>query len=238
MAQLITLQVLGVIYAVLTAAVFQVIIKWVVGGLRPHFLAACKPSADAVAADSTNGPTFTRNVCTGDDDKITDALKSFPSGHATAAFAGFVFLSLYLNAKLKLWSSYHPALWKLVLVFAPILGAILIAGLLTVDNYHHWYDVLAGALIGTAFALAAYRMVYASIWDFRYNHVPLVRNSGFPYELSTTEVAAMGVPPFTRRAEWGMIPPPVTARDQDVETVTSAGPVSATTATAPAEQMV
>src|SRR6478752_3547499 len=34
---------LGVLYSLITAAVFQVFIKWLIGGLRPHFLDVCKP---------------------------------------------------------------------------------------------------------------------------------------------------------------------------------------------------
>jgi hypothetical protein len=34
---------LGVLQALITSSVFQVFIKWLIGGLRPHFLAACKP---------------------------------------------------------------------------------------------------------------------------------------------------------------------------------------------------
>lgn len=40
---------------------------------------------------------------------------------------------------------------------------------------HHWYDVLAGATIGALGAFAAFRMSYASIWDYRFNHIPLPR---------------------------------------------------------------
>lgn len=40
---------------------------------------------------------YTRDVCTGDDKEVNDSLESFPSGHSTAAFAGFVFLTLYLS---------------------------------------------------------------------------------------------------------------------------------------------
>lgn len=101
---------------------------------------------------------YDRSICTGDEKEINDSLESFPSGHTTAAFAGFVYLSLYLNAKLKVAANYHPALWKLVAVMAPLLGATLIGGALTIDEFHNWYDVLAGAIIGTLMAFTSYRM--------------------------------------------------------------------------------
>ena len=84
---------------------------------------------------------YDRSICSGDRNSIDDSLVSFPSGHSTAAFAGFIFLYLYLNAKLKVFSNHHPAMWKLVATYAPVLGATLIAGTLTIDEYHNWYDV-------------------------------------------------------------------------------------------------
>ena len=33
----------GVLQSLITAAVFQVFLKWLIGGLRPHFLAVCQP---------------------------------------------------------------------------------------------------------------------------------------------------------------------------------------------------
>lgn len=141
---------------------------------------------------------YDRTICTGDPDEIDDSLESFPSGHSTAAFAGFVFLYLYLNAKLKVWSNYHPAMWKLIATYAPILGATLIAGALTIDEYHNWYDCLAGAIIGTVMAFSAYRMVYASIWDWRNNHIPLNRAVPFPGAGAELENAV-----FTHQAGWG-----------------------------------
>lgn len=35
--------IIGLLYALISAAVFQVFIKWLIGGLRPHFLTACQP---------------------------------------------------------------------------------------------------------------------------------------------------------------------------------------------------
>lgn len=42
---------------------------------------------------------------------------------------------------------------------------------------NHRYDVVAGAVIGTATALVAFRQTFASVWDFRFNHIPLPRTS-------------------------------------------------------------
>jgi diacylglycerol diphosphate phosphatase/phosphatidate phosphatase len=138
-----------------------------------------------------------------DHPQINDALESFPSGHTTAAFAGFIFLYFYLNAKLKVWSNYHPAMWKLVATYAPVLAATLIAGALTIDEFHNWYDCLAGAVIGTAMAISAYRMVYASVWDFRFNHIPLSRTLPFTYGDGQTEFHGFRDAIFTRSAGWG-----------------------------------
>jgi len=194
--------IIGLLYSLITAAVFQVFLKWLIGGLRPHFLTVCQPSVPATTSQEMgNGLRqimYDRTICTGDRDEIDDSLESFPSGHSTAAFAGFVFLYLYLNAKLKVWSNYHPAMWKLIATYAPILGATLIAGALTIDEFHNWYDCLAGAIIGTVMAFSAYRMVYASIWDWRINHIPL--NRAVPFAgMGELEHAV-----WTRKAGWGV----------------------------------
>lgn len=65
--------------------------------------------------------------------------QSFPSGHSNAAFAGLLFLALYLNAKLKLWgvSRGHGAFWKIILVFAPIWGATVLSLTRLIDHQHH-----------------------------------------------------------------------------------------------------
>jgi len=200
---------IGILYSLITAAVFQVFLKWLIGGLRPHFLAVCKP--DISLASNQPGDTgaglngvgftqiyYTREICTGDEKEINDSLESFPSGHTTAAFAGFVFLSLYLNAKLKVFSNHHPAMWKLILTMAPLLGATLIGGALTIDEFHNWYDVFAGACIGTLMAFSSYRMCYAAIWDWRWNHIPLSRAA--PFAFDSPELASAV---FTRKVGWG-----------------------------------
>ena len=91
--------VIGLLYSLITAAVFQVFIKWLIGGLRPHFLDVCKPVipqgiAGNMGGNGFRGIMFDRSICTGDGALIDDSLESMPSGHTTAAFAGFVYLYL------------------------------------------------------------------------------------------------------------------------------------------------
>ena len=167
----------------------------------------CQPALPTGGTQTGTGFSrimYNRTICTGDESEINDSLESFPSGHTTAAFAGFVYLSLYLNAKLKLLSNYHPAYWKLIATYMPILGAVLIGGALTIDEFHNWYDVLAGAVIGTVMAFSAFRMVYASVWDFQFNHVPLVRGVAFGYAGDGAAVEAFRGTMWTRQAGWGM----------------------------------
>ncbi|CAF3334081.1 unnamed protein product [Rotaria socialis] len=185
--------IMGLLFSLISAGVFQVLIKWLIGGLKPNFLSICKPNISPSMSGTGygfDGIMFDRSICTGDVKQINDALASMPSGHATAAFAGLIFCSLYLNAKLKIFANYRAQYWKLVLFHAPLLGAVLMASSVTIDHSHHWYDILAGSIIGIIFAFGSYRFQYASIWDYRFNHIPLPRintEEGFDYHLDHLE---------------------------------------------------
>ncbi|KAK2731668.1 pap2 superfamily protein [Colletotrichum kahawae] len=202
--------IIGLLNAQLGSAVFQVMIKWLIGGLRPNFLEVCKPDISKASQPGGNGTgldgtgyggiMYTYDICTTEmGGSLSNALESFPSGHTTSMFAGMVYLYLYLNAKLKVWSNYHPSMWKLILTYAPILGATLVGGSLTVDQSHNWYDILAGGLIGTMFGFSSYRMVYASIWDWRFNHIPLHRKMPLEYDLDSFGDGLVA----THKAGWG-----------------------------------
>ncbi|KAA8893636.1 hypothetical protein FN846DRAFT_977982 [Sphaerosporella brunnea] len=130
---------MGVIYSVMTGATIQIIVKLVVPGLRPHFLTVCDPQLGAnTRGEGYKGMYFTTSICRDHGDKtrqgeIANALQSFPSGHSVAAWAGLLYLSLYLNAHLKIFSNYHPSYWKLLVFVAPLVAATLIVGSLTLD---------------------------------------------------------------------------------------------------------
>ncbi|KAJ3167994.1 hypothetical protein HDU88_001941 [Geranomyces variabilis] len=218
--------IMGVIMSLVTAAVFQVFLKWLIGGLRPHFYAVCKPNVDpslANAGQGFSGIMVDRSVCTGDDKEINDSLESFPSGHSTAAWAGFLFLSLYINGKLKIFANYRPHMWKLVLFFAPLLGATLITASLTIDEFHNWYDCLAGAIIGSCVAIATYRMQYAALFDYRFNHVPLPRTTETGYHYALGGAGENHVLPATRKAGWGQPEPEFVGAPGDALTTGAGG---------------
>ena len=126
---------------------------------------------------------------------------SFPSGHASAAFAGFGFLALYMNGKLKVVGrkrlnslpTYEPSSsgkredhgylhddggesrirhWKVVVWVLPWLAAFLIAASKVRDCWHHPVDVLFGGVMGIALAHLAYWCVFRSVYNGGVNHVP------------------------------------------------------------------
>ena len=120
---------------------------------------------------------------------------SFPSGHSSAAFAGFGFLALYLNAKLKIicrnmnanlaespkqqesaqvqqGQTNGIAHWKLIIWILPWLVAVLIAASKVRDGWHHPADVIFGGVVGILFAHMAFHCVYRGVYDGRVNHLP------------------------------------------------------------------
>ena len=204
--------IVGTIWAVALATLFQVFTKTLVGGFRPYFLDVCMPDV-SLASDPKHNATglngvgfhqimYTVEVCTQPDAKLLrTAASSFPSGHSAAGFAGFGFLFLWLNSKLKVWADYRPAFWKLLLTMLPLLGGWLNACILTVDGAHHWYDILGGSMIGLLMALVSYRTTYAAVWDWRYNHLPLQGREAFVYG-SDDNMDYTGKT-LTRKVGWG-----------------------------------
>ncbi|KZL82617.1 pap2 superfamily protein [Colletotrichum incanum] len=202
--------IIGLIFSISLGTLIQVVIKQLIGGFRPYFLAVCMPDISRAATNNVTGLNavgfqqimYSVDICTQPDPiKLKNAMTSFPSGHSTAAFAAYVYLFLYLNSKLKVWADYRPALWKIALTFAPLLGALLIACSLTIDQAHNWYDIVAGSAIGIAVAFGSYRGCYAAVWDWRFNHIPLQRRDQLIYFPGDGKEYRNIV--FTRSGGWG-----------------------------------
>ena len=111
---------LGFLQAFALAFLTTQFLKWAVGGLRPNFLAVCKPNLALVTTPEIGTGYYTpRQICTGnfghtfssDESTIADALRGFPSGHAAFSTATFCFVAFYLSGKLKPFDKYGHV-WK------------------------------------------------------------------------------------------------------------------------------
>jgi diacylglycerol diphosphate phosphatase/phosphatidate phosphatase len=173
-------------YALSTSTLFINLVKIFVGGLRPHFLTLCEPMVINYPPGTPPHYYTAEHICMGDESLLKEAQMSFPSGHACAAFAGFVFLAFFLNAQLKTFGfgrtlgfcqphdggSGIIAHWKLLAFILPWCCATILAASKVRDGWHHPIDVVVGAMVGTAFATMAYAMSYRSVWDPATNHIP------------------------------------------------------------------
>lgn len=193
-----------------TRTIIQILLKQYIIRLRPNFLAQCRPVPDRLdaqflssARDPGQFPLFVNiSVCEADQIELSSSMKSFPSGHTGSAFAAGIFLALYLNAKLKAFADCGTPFWKMMVVVAPVLGAMVIAAGLVIDKvcaefiwpdicirisaiikssndfellqHHHVNDVLLSSLIGIACALLAYRSQYRSLFTYADNHIPFI----------------------------------------------------------------
>ncbi|ORY83259.1 phosphatidic acid phosphatase type 2/haloperoxidase, partial [Protomyces lactucae-debilis] len=133
------------------------LIKNGVGRPRPDLLDRCRPQAGV-------GPGLvTSAVCTATSAHFLDeGFRSFPSGHASYAFAGLGFLSFWIAGQTGLFLS-PPRSWKSFLALTPLLGACLIAISRTQDYRHHWQDVTVGGIMGLVIAFFAYHQYFPSL---------------------------------------------------------------------------
>ncbi|KAK6523151.1 hypothetical protein TWF694_006046 [Orbilia ellipsospora] len=191
----------GAVNSVIMCCFVQIILKTIAGGFRPSFLELCKPQPDGPGA-GFDGTWYKWTICTGDEAKINWALESFPSGHVATSFASGVYLSLWINAKLKVFSDYRSSPLVIVFFLTPITLAVLMGGAISADMSHNWYDIVGGGLLGTFIGFLMYRNMYASVFDPRTNHIGLDSSKRLG-DTSQIEVAEYdlyyGFPVFRRR---------------------------------------
>ncbi|VAI76701.1 unnamed protein product [Triticum turgidum subsp. durum] len=131
----------SLLFSVLITAIVTVAIKDAVGRPRPDFFWRCFP--DGVPKyDNVTGDV----ICHGKPGAIKEGYKSFPSGHASGAFAGLGFLSWYLAGKMKAFDR-RGHIAKLCIVLLPLLSATMVAVSRVTDYWHHWQDVFAGGVL-------------------------------------------------------------------------------------------
>jgi len=95
--------------------------------------------------------------------ETNDGRYSFPSGHSSNSFCGFVFLILYLCGKFQVFRSSH--FYKALPILSLLTVPFFISLSRTIDYHHHFSDIIGGALIGTGFSFFAYFLYYPSLWS-------------------------------------------------------------------------
>ncbi|KAI0372610.1 lipid phosphate phosphatase 1 [Pilatotrama ljubarskyi] len=155
-----------------------------VGRLRPDFLDRCKWDKELKA-------------CTGSLDSVLDGRRSFPSGHSSTAFAGMMFLSLWVAGATGAWRLTEPVpagsfrrskFARLLLSLAPLAYATWVAVSRVEDYRHHKEDVIVGSLIGSASATICY-LIY---WPNPFSSQPHGARAVYDEALSETPSTRAG----------------------------------------------
>jgi diacylglycerol diphosphate phosphatase/phosphatidate phosphatase len=113
-------------------------------------------------------PDFLGRVASGSRKDIQEGMKAFPSGHAAASFAAFLFVSLYICGKTKICcrpdvTPRLPTIAVSVLIFAPLALALYISATRITDFRHSPSDVAFGAFLGIVSTMFAYHLVYPPV---------------------------------------------------------------------------
>jgi len=133
------------------------IAKLCVGEYRPRFLAVCKPNGqefvnwDQLNCVADSLMTLDSFKCAGDASDVEDAMKSFPSGHASIAIFAGVFGVAYLQKFLRQFVSICMIKTLIQVCFLGV--AWFVAFTRIADNHHHLLDVITGGTVGGILAI-------------------------------------------------------------------------------------
>ncbi|KFV50647.1 Lipid phosphate phosphohydrolase 2, partial [Gavia stellata] len=121
--------------------------KYMIGRLRPNFLAVCNPDWSKVNCSIYLG---TGGSLSWPDPSLLPRRLSFYSGHSSFGMYCMMFLALYVQARLvgKWARLLRPTIQFFLIAFAIYVGYTRVS-----DYKHHWSDVLVGLLQGALIAV-------------------------------------------------------------------------------------
>lgn len=155
--------------------------------LRPNFYNMCEFDAGT-------------KTCTND---VSNAHKSFPSGHSSLAFCAMSILSLYFLGKVGLHriplkndpTKNYPSLATKLMAWVsfaiPMSIALFVACSRVHDYFHHPADIVTGALIGIVCALFATSLWYPSVYSNMAGYPLHYTNSKYPPHLTRSEAVSV-----------------------------------------------
>lgn len=123
---------------------------------RPHFIDTCQPIWERINCSANGGNVdIDYSLCRGSDDdpkSVSDAMKSFPSGHAQMSCFAAAYVIVYLSARLHTTHSHLAKYWLQLLL---VLMATFSTTSRVTDHRHHTMDVVVGAAIGIVIGVVA-----------------------------------------------------------------------------------
>ncbi|CAG5015091.1 unnamed protein product [Parnassius apollo] len=160
--------------AVVNLTVLEVI-KCVVGSPRPTFFDLCEPDKAMTCNNSEYVSSYTCTSTKYSRYLRIDSSRSFPSAHASLSIYCGLFLAWYLQRRAFSWHNRSVLLVPLLQILCIIYAAVCPLSRLT-DHRHHWWDVLAGGVMGFISAL--------------YTVLVLCKNFSQPSVVSTSDISS------------------------------------------------
>lgn len=153
---------LGAYLSVSIDGVITDILKNWVGRPRPDFLERCGALA------GTPVDVFVDiSVCTAPLGalRLTDGMRSTPSGHSSISFSAFLFLAMWLYGQLQLLRNVvSRPVYLYLFAASPLLLAAYVALSRVQDYRHHFVDIFTGGALGCAVAVSVYSKFFNSIY--------------------------------------------------------------------------
>ncbi|KAG1951821.1 phospholipid phosphatase-related protein type [Pimephales promelas] len=161
-----TFRFLGVyLFGLFTTDIFVNAGQVVTGNLAPHFLTVCKPNFTALGCQQALRYISHQEACTGNEDDILRARKTFPSKEAALSVYAALYMAMYITFTVK---AKGTRLAKPVMSLGLMCLAFL-TGINRVAEYrNHWSDVIAGFIIGVAIATF---LVVCVVHNFKGKHL-------------------------------------------------------------------
>ncbi|KAK4883766.1 hypothetical protein RN001_000037 [Aquatica leii] len=120
--------------------------KVVIGEHRPHFLDTCLPDTGQTCVPGEFVPEYKCTNTFYSNYIITDSSRSFPSGHASVSVYTSLFCAFYVQ--LRLSSRHLRSVIKPFIIACVLLWSVTCCFTRITDYRHHWWDVLAGLILG------------------------------------------------------------------------------------------
>ncbi|XP_050352666.1 phospholipid phosphatase 2-like isoform X2 [Nymphalis io] len=163
------------IYGAVVNLMVLEVVKCVVGSPRPTFFDLCEPDKARTCNGSEYISSYTCTSTRYSRYLQIDSIRSFPSGHTSLSVYCGLFLAWYLQRRAFSWHNRTVLLVPLVQILCMIYAVVCPLTRIT-DHRHHWWDVLAGAIVG--------------IFSVVYTVLVLCKNFSQPAVVSTSDISS------------------------------------------------